>query len=163
MGSTRPDPTHVGWVGLMWWVGLGSIFLTHHGRLSQKISSTRPMHTPNSYSVLGWLHLTVTYLINRLPSSLLNNKTPCELLFKQTPSYDHLRVFGCECYTSTVTHTRTKFSPWARRCVFLGYPFNVKGYKVFDLHSHSVFISRDFVFHESVFPYKSDSCSSLPS
>ena len=31
MGSTRPNPTHVnwvglGWVGLMWWVGLGWIF-----------------------------------------------------------------------------------------------------------------------------------------
>ena len=34
---------------------------------------------------------------------------------------------------------------------------------MFDLHSHSVFISRDVVFHEFLFPYKSDSCSFLPS
>ena len=47
MGSTRPNPTHVGWVGLDWtyvmgWVGLGWVefFLTHHGGLGQKISST---------------------------------------------------------------------------------------------------------------------------
>ena len=26
MGSTRPNPTHVGWVGFMWWVGLDWIF-----------------------------------------------------------------------------------------------------------------------------------------
>ena len=31
---------------------------------------------------------------------------------------------------------------------------------MFDLKSHSVFISRDVVFHEFVFPYQSNSCSS---
>ena len=49
MGSTRPNPTHVGWVALGWtyvmgWVGL-NFFLTHHGGLGQKILSTRFMHT----------------------------------------------------------------------------------------------------------------------
>ena len=45
---------------------------------------------------------------------------------------------------------------------FLGYPFNVKGYKVFDLSSHSVFISRDVTFHESIFPYKTSISNSTP-
>ena len=39
-------------------------------------------------------------------------------------------------------------------------PFNMKGYKVFNLQFHLVFISRDVVFHEFVFPYQSNSCSS---
>ena len=35
MGSTRPNPTHVGWVGLDLCDGLGWVefFLTHHGGL----------------------------------------------------------------------------------------------------------------------------------
>jgi hypothetical protein len=37
--------------------------------------------------------------------------------------------------------------------MFLGYPFQQKGYELFDLHSHSVFISRDIVFHESISPF----------
>ena len=47
MGLTRLNPTHVGWVGLMWWVGLGWVefFLTHHGGLGKKILLTRPNPT----------------------------------------------------------------------------------------------------------------------
>ena len=41
------------------------------------------------------------------------------------------------------------------KCVFLGYPFGVKGYQVMDLHTHSVFISRSVQFHESIFPFQS--------
>ena len=65
-----------------------------------------------------------------------------------------------EFFAFTIAQTKFKFSPRARRCVFLGHPFNVKGYKVFDLQFHSVFISKDVVFHESVFPYQYNSCSS---
>ena len=50
MGSTRPNPTYVGWVRLDVCDGLGWVefFFTHHGGLGQKIRSTRPMHTPIS-------------------------------------------------------------------------------------------------------------------
>lgn len=36
---------------------------------------------------------------------------------------------------------------------FLGYPQGIKGYKFLDLESNSIYISRDVVFYEHIFPY----------
>ena len=99
--------------------------------------------------------LTAVHLTNKLTYPLLNNKSPFELLYNKAPYYSYLRVFGYLCFSSTLSHNRGKFDPRATKCAFLGYYYAIKGYELLNLQTKSYFISRDVVFHESVFPFQS--------
>jgi histone deacetylase 1/2 len=44
--------------------------------------------------------LTACYLINRMPTPVLNKETPIFPLLRIQPSYEFLRIFGCACWPS---------------------------------------------------------------
>ncbi|KAJ9565548.1 hypothetical protein OSB04_001514 [Centaurea solstitialis] len=97
--------------------------------------------------------LTATYVINRLPSKVLGNKTPYEIVFGHKPDYDHMRIFGCLAYYRNTETKGEKFEMRGRPGVFLGYPQGTKGYKLYDIKNKKMVTSRDVKFHESIFPF----------
>lgn len=98
-----------------------------------------------------------------LPYFFLDYKSPYEILFNKLPDYNSLRAFGCLCYISNLYSTSDKFASSALKCVFLGYPFNKKGYRVMDLVTRKCYVSRDIVFVEDQFHCQhSPDSSNLP-
>lgn len=96
--------------------------------------------------------LAAAHRINRTPTQVLDGKTPYEVLHGTPPIYDQLRVFGCLCYAHTRPRDRDKFDSRSRKCLFIGYPFGKKAWRVYDLESNEFFTSRDVVFFEDKFP-----------
>ncbi|XP_019238963.1 PREDICTED: uncharacterized protein LOC109219019 [Nicotiana attenuata] len=104
--------------------------------------------------------LTATYLVNRFPSPLLQRKSPFELLHGSSPSFAHLKAFGCLCFAAVPKPYRDKFKSRTIPSDFIGYSSGKKAYKLLNLSSSVIFHSRDAVFHEHIFPYSDASTSS---
>lgn len=109
----------------------------------------------------GDFMITATYLINCMPTRILEGQTPFEMLCGRQTMIDHLRVVGCLCYVATVG-LGDKIDPCALPYVFMGYSSLQKGYQVMEISSGCFFASRDVVFHEDVFPFETIVSSSQP-
>ncbi|KAL6331789.1 hypothetical protein AAG906_020131 [Vitis piasezkii] len=98
--------------------------------------------------------LTSIFIINRLPTKVLNFSSPFECLFHLPPDFSYFRSFGCQCFSTP--------------CIFIGYCSNQKGFRCYDPSSRRVYISINMIFDEVVFPARvqsplMDSGSSVPS
>ncbi|KAK9126511.1 hypothetical protein Scep_015357 [Stephania cephalantha] len=106
---------------------------------------------PHSFWVDCIAH--VVHLINIVPSPVIHNRTPFELLYNKPPKFSNLKVFDCLGFASSYLVNRNKLDPRARKCIFLGFGAGIKGYKLYDLNTHHIFFSRNVIFYEDIFPF----------
>jgi len=108
--------------------------------------------------------LSACYLINRMSSSVLDNKILHSILFP----HDRLhslppKVFGSICFVHNFSPGLDKLSPKSQKCVFLGFTRSQKGYKCFSPSLNRYFISADVTFSESSIYLKSCPSPSISS
>ncbi|KAL0298706.1 UNVERIFIED_CONTAM: Copia protein [Sesamum radiatum] len=91
---------------------------------------------------------TAVYLLNRCPTKAVQNMTPIEAWSGKKPSAKHLRVFGSICYVHIPTEKRHKLEEKTEKGIFLGYSTQSKGYRIYNLKTKKLIISRDVEFDE---------------
>ncbi|KAL4309595.1 hypothetical protein GQ457_01G033490 [Hibiscus cannabinus] len=99
---------------------------------------------------LFWAEVVATavYLLNRLATKAVDGKTPFEAWSGSKPSVKHLRVFGSICYSHIYANMRSKLDERAWRGIFVGYSSQSKGYRIYNLESKMIVVSRDVIFYE---------------
>ncbi|XP_012442163.1 uncharacterized protein LOC105767196 [Gossypium raimondii] len=94
---------------------------------------------------------TSVYLLNRLPTHAVKDKTPFEAWYDFKPTVSHLKVFGCMCFVLVPAERRTKLEKRSVPGIFIGYSSSKKGYRVFDPSTNKVLVSRDVKIDEGRF------------
>lgn len=110
-------------------------------------------HSNLPLSYWSYAFSTTVYLINRIPSSILNFISSWEKLYDHKPSFTALKTFVCACYPLLKPYNSHKFDSKSRQCIFLGYPPQSKVYICLDVLSGKIYISCHCVFDESIYPH----------
>ena len=105
-------------------------------------------------SFWGEALLTANRLLNSTLASTDKNKTPMEVLNGTKPNARSFRVFGCLAIAHIPKTQRSKFDPKAEKCIFVGYQETQKAYRLYNMSTRKIIISRDVTFIEDNFPAK---------
>ena len=86
--------------------------------------------------------------MNKSSTLSLVDKTPYKDWASKRPSLAHLRVFGHDAFVHIPKERRQKLDSKSEKCIFVGYKDGVKGYKLWNLATRTIFYSRDVIFRE---------------
>jgi transposase InsO family protein len=91
---------------------------------------------------------TTVFLQNRLPTKLLEEKTPFEVLYNYKPLLSFLKIFSSICFVHVPQIKTDKLDKKAMPGIFGGYSIVSKAYKVYHPQTQKKAITRDVHFHE---------------
>ena len=133
----------------------GTVERKHHHIIETALSLMR--HSSVPYRFWDEAVCTAVYLINRLPTPTLHNRSPYHLVYNQEPTYSVLRNFGCTYCPCLCPYATSKLDSRSDKCIFLVYSASPLGYRCLSLSSGKLYISRDVIFREHDYPFASSS------
>ncbi len=93
---------------------------------------------------------TAVYVRNRVTSSSLpRNITPYHLWKGNSPDLSYFRVFGSKCWYVVPKNKVRKLDARSKEGLMMGYSSQSKGYKIWDVETSKLIVSRDVTFSES--------------
>ncbi len=103
----------------------GSIERKHRHIVETGLSLLSHAHMPLRY----WddAFQTACYLINRLPTPVIQNQSPFEKLFHCAPEYLFFKTFRCACWPNLRPYNSNKLQPRSLQCVYLSYSLLHRG------------------------------------
>jgi len=75
------------------------------------------------------------YIVNHTPTKALKNIRPEEAWSSIKPYVRHFRVFGSEAWAHILDEKHKAVEPKNKKCIFVGYSKDVKGYKLLQPNS----------------------------
>nr|GMD48452.1 Retrovirus-related Pol polyprotein from transposon TNT 1-94 [Ipomoea batatas] len=85
---------------------------------------------------------TAVFLLNKLPTKAVDDKTPFEAWYGYTPQVKNLKVFDCLCFTHVSQIKHDKLDKRAELDIFAGYSLKFNAYIVFQPDTRRILISR---------------------
>jgi hypothetical protein len=91
------------------------------------------------------------YLLKRYLTTSIKMKVPQEAWSGTKLNVAHLRIFGCIPFAHVPSELRKKPDDRSEKCNFFGYNETSKAYKLYNLISKKLILSRDVKFLENQF------------
>lgn len=92
---------------------------------------------------------TAVYILNRTPNVNTPKSSPFEKWTGQIANLEHLKTFGCEAYMHVPKELRNKLASKSSKLMFVGYHNNSTNYRLFDVSTRKIKISRNVTFNEN--------------
>ena len=89
------------------------------------------------------------YLLNRLPTKAMGDRTPFEAWYGKKPHVGHLRVFGCTAHAKVTTPHLKKLDDRSHMMIYLGVEDGSKAHRLYDPRQNKIQVSRDVKFEEN--------------
>ena len=99
---------------------------------------------------------TAAYLRNRCVTSK-HEMTPHEALLGSKPDVSNLRTWGCRAYAVIPEELRRKLTDRSVEAILVGYAEKQKAYRLVNLKTRRLFLSKDVRFNENILGYENDS------